>query len=238
LLSLEPAQFVPLLREVWGAQWLARPDLIEAARPLHDWVEENPDAHQLKAVQAVVHTALRGGLLHLTACDDPHQRSEADVLGPLLTGLRHKSDRKWRGEYHTPPSVSDLMAEMLLHSGPESGMTIREPALGSGGLFRSVAQAIRHRGLDPHDYTWLGNDIDRLSTACAAVNAIVWDLGPKTAIWCANSLSTGDAGVEEALARRTAVIKHRNAVVEQVLFEQKARRMLGALDQLFEGTAA
>ncbi|MFF2566667.1 N-6 DNA methylase [Streptomyces sp. NPDC058084] len=237
LLTLEPAQLPQLLREIWGTQWLTRPDLIEVARPLHDWVEEDPDEHQLRAVQAVIHTAIYNGLFDLTAGDDPYERSEADVLSPLLTGLRHKSDKKWRGEYHTPASVSDLMAEILIRD-TTHGLTIREPALGSGGMFRSVAQALRDRGLDPHDYTWLGNDIDRLATACAAVNAITWDLGPKTAIWCANSLATEDAGLAEALAQRSAVIQHRNAVVEQALFERKARRLLGALDQLLEGAAA
>ncbi|MEU5093692.1 N-6 DNA methylase [Streptomyces sp. NPDC020996] len=236
LLTLQPAQLPQLLREIWGVQWMARPDLIEVARPLHDWIEENPDEHQLKAVQAVMHAAINKGLLDLTARDDPYERSEADVLSPLLTGLRHKSDKKWRGEYHTPPCVTDLMAEILVHD--DHGPTIREPALGSGGMFRSVAQTLRFRGLNPHDYTWFGNDVDPLATACAAVNAIIWDLGPRTVIWCADSLATEDAGLSKALAEREAVIKHRNAVVEQALFEHRARRMLRALDSLFEGGQA
>ncbi|WP_316749292.1 N-6 DNA methylase [Streptomyces herbicida] len=236
LLTLEPAQLPPLLREIWGVQWMARPDLIEVARPLHDWIEENPDEYQLRAVQAVIHTAIYNGLFDLTAGDDPYERSEADVLSPLLTGLRHKSDKKWRGEYHTPPCVTDLMAEILVHD--DHGPTIREPALGSGGMFRSVAQTLRFRDLNPHDYTWLGNDIDPLATACAAVNAIIWDLGPRTVIWCADSLATEDAGLSKALAEREAVIKHRNAVVEQALFEHRARRMLHAFNQLLDGTAA
>ncbi|MER6077038.1 N-6 DNA methylase [Streptomyces sp. NPDC001833] len=236
LLTLQPAQLPQLLREIWGVQWMARPDLVEVARPLHGWIEENPDENQLKAVQAVVHAALRKGLFALTARDDPYERSEADVLSPLLTGLRHKSDKKWRGEYHTPPCVTDLMAEILI--GDDHGPTIREPALGSGGMFRSVAQTLRFRGLNPHDHTWLGNDIDPLATACAAVNAIIWDLGPRTAIWCADSLATEDAGLSKALAEREAVIKHRNAVVKQALFEQRARRMLHAVNQLLGGAAA
>ncbi|MGW2886375.1 N-6 DNA methylase [Streptomyces griseoruber] len=237
LLTLEPAQLLPLLREIWGVQWMARPDLIEIARPLHDWVEEDPDEHQLRAVQAVIHTAIYNGLFDLTADDDPYERSEADVLSPLLTGLRHKSDKKWRGEYHTPACVTDLMAEILVLD-DDHGPTIREPALGSGGMFRSVAQTLRFRGLDPHDYTWLGNDIDPLATACAAVNAIIWDLGPRTVIWCADSLATADAGLSQALTEREAIIKHRNAVVQQALFERKARRMLHALDSLLNEAAA
>lgn len=239
LLTLEPAQLPPLLREVWGVQWMARPDLIEVARPLHDWVEENPDEDQLRAVQAVIHTAIYNGLFDITARDDPYERSETDVLSPLLTGLRHKSDKKWRGEYHTPPCVTDLMARVLVDKNRcEPGMSVREPAIGSGGMFRSVAQRMRELGLNPHDVRWFGNDIDPLATACAAVNAIVWDLGPKTVVWCGNSLTDQDGGVDKALAEQAAVIKHRNAVVEQALFEHKTRRLLSALDQLLEGAAA
>ncbi len=82
LLTLEPAQLPPLLREIWGVQWMARPDLIEVARPLHHWVEEDPDEYQLRAVQAVIHTAIYNGLFDLTASDDPYERSQADVLSP------------------------------------------------------------------------------------------------------------------------------------------------------------
>lgn len=239
LLTLEPAQLPPLLREIWGVQWMARPDLIEVARPLHDWIEEDPDEYQLRAVQAVVHTAIYNGLFDITAEDDPYERSRADVLSPLLTGLRHKSDKKWRGEYHTPPGVTDLMARILVDTNRcKPGMSVREPALGSGGMFRSVAQQMRELDLNTHDFYWYGNDIDPLATACAAVNAIVWDLGPKVAIWCANTFADDTAGLDKALAERAAVIKHRNTVVEQALFEQKTRRLLSALDQLLEGAAA
>ncbi|MEV0735406.1 N-6 DNA methylase [Streptomyces sp. NPDC050549] len=239
LLTLEPAQFPPLLREIWGVQWMAHPDLIEVARPLHDWLEEEPDEYQLRAVQAVVHTAVHNGLFSLTARDDPYYRSEADVLSPLLTGLRHKSDKKWRGEYHTPPCITDLMARVLVDGNRfEPGMSVREPAIGSGGMFRSVAQQMRELGLDPHDFSWFGNDIDPLATACAAVNAIVWDLGPKVAIWCANTFADADGGLDKALAERAAVIRHRNAVVKQALFERRSRRLLTALDHLLEGAAA
>ncbi|MDI3418008.1 N-6 DNA methylase [Streptomyces luteolus] len=239
LLTLVPVQLPALFREIWGVQWLHRPDLIEVARPLHDWVEEEPDEHQLRAVQAVIHTSIYNGLFDLTAQDDPSARAEADILGPLLTGLRHKSDKKWRGEYHTPPSLSDLMARVLIDNGTsQPGMAVREPAIGSGGMFRSVAQAMRDRDLDPHDFRWLGNDVDPLATACAAVNAISWDLGPKVAIWCGNTLATEDGGLSDALTRRADTIRHRNAVVEQAQFEHKARRMLRALDRLAEGAAA
>ncbi|MDQ8707842.1 N-6 DNA methylase [Streptomyces sp. LHD-70] len=239
LLTLEPKQLPALLREIWGVQWLHRPDLIEVARPLHDWVEEEPDEQQLRAVQAVIHTSIYNGLFDLTAQEDASARSAADVLGPLLTGLRHKTDKKWNGEYHTPACVSDLMARIVLDKqNCRPDMVIWEPAIGSGGMFRSAVEHLRELGLNPHDFRWYGNDIDRLAAACAAVNAIQWDLGPKTAIWCGNTLASSDSGITKALEERAAVIRHRNAVVEEARFKHKAQRMLNALDELFEGTAA
>ncbi|MGI5401975.1 N-6 DNA methylase [Streptomyces sp. CA-135486] len=229
LLTLQPEQFLPLLREIWGVQWYHRPDLIECARPLHDWIEEEPHDQQLRAVQAVVHTAVNTGLLDIASHGDPYMRTGADILGPLLTGLRHKSDKKWRGEYHTPPCVSDLMARILFDG--DHGPTIREPAIGSGGMFRSVAHLLHERNLNPHDYCWIGNDIDRLSAACAAVNAIYWDLGPQTVIWCGDTFEKN--GLTNALAKRTEIIEHRNNVVGNA-------RMIGLLrhvDRLLEGAA-
>ncbi|MDQ8704521.1 N-6 DNA methylase [Streptomyces sp. LHD-70] len=120
----------------------------------------------------------------------------------------------------------------------EPDTSVREPAIGTGGMFRSIAQALRDRGLNPHEFRWFGNDIDPLATACAAVNAITWDLGPKVAIWCGNSLTTEDGGVAKALTERSAVIRHRNSVVEQAQFEHKARHMLRTLDRLTEVAAA
>lgn len=238
LLTLEPHQLPALLREIWGVQWFFRPDLIEQARPLHSWVEEEPDEYQLRAVQAVIHAAVNTGLMDITADDDPYRRSRTDVISPLLTGLRHKSDKKWRGEYHTPPSVADLMAETLIPDDPKPGSSFRDPCIGSGALFRSAAQTLRDRNLDPADYRWFGNDIDRLSTACTAVNVILWGLGPSVAVWCADSLAEREDGVAKVLAERAAVINHRNDVVERALFEHKARRMINALNRLCEGVAA
>ncbi|MFF3056393.1 N-6 DNA methylase [Streptomyces sp. NPDC057909] len=230
LRTLEPSQFLPLLREIWGVQWYHRPDLIECARPLHDWVEEEPDDQQLRAVQAVVHAAVNTGLLDLTGHNDPYIRTGADILSPLLTGLRHKSDKRWRGEYHTPPCVSDLMARILFDG--DRGLSIREPAIGSGGMFRSVAHLLHELNLNPYDYTWIGNDIDRLSAACAAVNAIYWDLGPQVAIWCGNTFEAN--GLTKALAERTAIIEHRNNTVGGARMVALIRHV----DRLLEGVAA
>ncbi|MEU1409678.1 N-6 DNA methylase [Streptomyces sp. NPDC005728] len=170
ILNLQPHELPQLFKEIYLGHWIKRPDLINRAIRLHDWAwNPQPDKQQLRAVHAVTHAAINTGLMDLTGHDDPYWRSESDVLSPLLTGLRHKSDKKWRGEYHTPPCVTDLMARILVDKdvGGEN-KSIGEPAVGSGTMFRSVVQRLRELQLNPHDYTWYGNDIDSLAAASAS----------------------------------------------------------------------
>lgn len=194
VLNLTPEQLPQLFKEIYLGHWLKRPDLINRAIRLHDWAwNPEPDKQQLRAVHAVTRAAINTGLMDLTGHDDVWRRSEADVLSPLLTGLRHKSDKKWRGEYHTPACVTDLMANITVDKDHiQPGMSFLEPAVGSGTMFRSLAVRLRELGFNPHDFRWYGNDIDSLSAACAAVNAIVWDLGPRCLIGCADSLAPDD----------------------------------------------
>ncbi|MFD0649957.1 N-6 DNA methylase [Streptomyces malaysiensis] len=147
---------------------------------------------------------------------------------------------KWRGEYHTPACVTDLMANMTVDKDfAQPGMIIREPAVGSGTMFRSVAQRLRDLGLNTHDFHWYGNDIDSLSAGCAAVNAIIWDLGPRCLIGCADSLAPDDdyaktrAEAKEAFEQRDRYIDTASTIVTW-------RRALGLVDQLMpsEGNAA
>ncbi|MGW3101285.1 N-6 DNA methylase [Streptomyces sp. NPDC001100] len=194
VLGRQPHELPQLFKEIYFGHWINRPDLINRAIRLHDWAwNPDPDKQQLRAVHAVTRAAINTGLMDLTGHDDVWRRSEADVLSPLLTGLRHKSDKKWRGEYHTPACITDLMANITIDKDfAEPGMSFREPAVGSGTMFRSVAVRLRELGLDPHDFHWYGNDIDSLSAGCAAVNAIIWDLGPRCLIGCADSLAPDD----------------------------------------------
>jgi hypothetical protein len=239
ILNLQPDQLPQLFKEIYLGHWLQRPDLINRAIRLHDWAwNPDPDKQQLRAVHAVTRAAINTGLLDLTGHDDPTHRSEADVLSPLLTGLRHKSDKKWRGEYHTPACVTDLMANMLVDKDfAQPGKAFREPAIGSGGMFRSVAQRLRDLGLSTHDFHWYGNDVDSLSAGCAAINAIIWDLGPRCLIGCADSLAPGDdyaqtrAEAKEAFEQRDRYLDTATTIVAH-------RRALALLDQLMPSEAA
>ncbi|MFK0279799.1 N-6 DNA methylase [Streptomyces sp. NPDC090499] len=237
IMSREPHELPQIFKEIYLGYWIKRPDLIDRAVRLHDWAwNPDPDPRQLRAVQAVTHRALNQGLLDLTGHDDPYMRAETDVLSPLLTGLRHKSDKKWRGEYHTPPGVTDLLARMLVDEDfAQPDLAIREPAVGSGTMLRSVAQRLRDLGLNPHDYHWYGNDIDALAAACAAVNAIIWDLGPQCFIGCADSLALEDGGHAKTLAEAKDSFADRDRYLDTATSIVATRRAVRLLDDLTSG---
>ncbi|MFE7781237.1 N-6 DNA methylase [Streptomyces nigrescens] len=233
ILNLQPHELPQFFKEIYLGHWINRPDLIDRAVRLHDWAwNPEPDKQQLRAVHAVTNRAINTGLLDLTGHDDVWRRSEVDVLSPLLTGLRHKSDKKWRGEYHTPACVTDLMANMTIDKdSAKPGMSFREPAVGSGTMFRSVAVRLRDLGLDPHDFHWYGNDIDALSAGCAAVNAIIWDLGPNCFIGCANSLAPEDDYAKTLTEARDSC-EQRDTALDTATTIAATRNAIRLLDQI------
>ncbi|MEW2081054.1 N-6 DNA methylase [Streptomyces sp. NPDC005283] len=206
-LSLDDTDLMTAFRECWARWWIMRPDLIDRATPLHKWIEdEKPPARRAGAIRAVVETALTGGLLHLTSSDDAYYRSTADVMGAVLTILRSEGAHVALAEIHTPPELAELMARMLLDDGPmEPGMTFDEPTGGTGGMYRAAAQVMRERGIDPHQFGWSMADIDPLAAAGAAVNAILWDLGPHVLIACGDTLHEGNLPAKAAQEARDAL---------------------------------
>lgn len=128
--------------------------------------------------------------------------------------------------------LTDLMANMTLAKDfAQPGMSFREPAIGSGGMFRSVAQRLRDLGLNPHDFHWYGNDVDSLSAGCAAVNAIIWDLGPGCLIGCADSLAPED-DYAKTRAEAAEAFEQRDRYMETATTIVAHRRALALLDQL------
>ncbi|MFG3133705.1 hypothetical protein ACGFZU_39165 [Streptomyces tendae] len=214
LLTFGPQELLDLYRRVWGLLWISRPELVEWAHPLRGWLDkEEQSTKRLTAVHAVTRTALETGLLELTADADPSWRSETDVLGFLVTELRSRGAREALGQVHTPPDMCDLMARMTLAGEdlPE-GAWLGEPTAGTGGLVRAAAQYLRETGRDPRAYVWAVNDLDPISSACCAVNAVVWDLGRRVLISCTDTLHEGD-GTERALAERTAIFARRDELI-------------------------
>jgi hypothetical protein len=239
LLALDPGQLLDVLREIWTCQWFAHPYLMEIARPLHEWLnsEHDPEPHVVKGVQAVAHAALNAGQLAITGDADPALRCQADLLGPVLTEFRSKSAREGLGAFYTPGPVADMMARMLFT--PETlqpGQWISDPAAGTGGMLRAVALMMREHDANPHDFGWSMGDIDATAAACAAVNALVWDLGPNVLIDVGNSLAP-DAGVERAFEHRKAVMAHHEHVMSLVSMAAAVHRARAFLSQLDKASA-
>lgn len=222
ILAQDGPQMIAMLREIWSMHWIHRPDLIDRARILHEWLNDDVDEYRMQAVRAVAETALKRGLFDLTAHADPFLRSATDVLSPVMTSLRSQGARQGLGEYHTPPAVADSIAEGVnLESIADIGLDARalkagehilDPCAGSGGLLRAAAQNVRKRGMDPAGFWWSMVDIDPVAAACCAVNAIVWELGPRVTVACADALANPDA-VEDAMKEARAVFEHRDEVL-------------------------
>ncbi|MGW6021306.1 N-6 DNA methylase [Streptomyces sp. NPDC055099] len=219
ILAQDGPQMIEMLREIWSTHWMHRPDLIDRARILHEWLNDDVDEYRVQAVRAIAETALNRGLFGLTAHEDPFLRSATDVLSPVMTFLRSHGARQGLGEYHTPDPVAEALAHgTIIDITDENlrtlkgGEHIHDPAAGSGGLLRAAAQRMREFGMDPADHRWSMVDIDEIAAACAAVNAIVFGLGQRVTVACANSLANPNA-VEDAMKEARAVFEHRDEVL-------------------------
>ncbi|WP_369228423.1 hypothetical protein AB5J52_48095 (plasmid) [Streptomyces sp. R39] len=239
LLSLGAPELLDFYRQVWGLLWISRPELVEWARPLHGWLdEETQDTRRLAAVQAVTLAALEAGQLELTGDSDPFWRSEADVLGFLVTELRSPGSREALGQIHSPPDIAELIARLTLSAQdfPE-GAWLGEPTAGTGGLVRAAAQHLREAGRDPRDFVWAMNDLDPISSACCAVNAAVWDLGPRVLVSCRDTLHDGD-GTEHAIADRAAIIARRNELIGNAHSIAATLKAIAEVENLITGNAS
>ncbi|MFD8985395.1 N-6 DNA methylase [Streptomyces sp. NPDC059564] len=219
ILTLEGDELVELYRQIWAKHWVHRPDLIERARILHEWLNNGrkADEHRVYAVRAVTQAALKGGILDLTGHSDPYERTHTDTLSHVMMLLRSNSAQQGLGEYHTPPSVADAMAEATVAVSmkakkPEVGQHIHDPAGGSGGLLRAAAQRLRRLGFDPADFQWSMVDVDQIAAACGAVNMIVWGMGMRVTVACDDALSNPRA-IEDAQAQARAAIAHRDEML-------------------------
>ncbi|MFB8290191.1 N-6 DNA methylase [Kitasatospora purpeofusca] len=223
------ARWPATVGQVAAWHWVRRPDLMETALPLLSWAEEEHPAATVGAAKAVADAALRNGILEATGHRDPYLRSHVDVMFWALNGLRHSAERAPRGEYQTPAHIGDLIARMLTDSAPAADRTVGELAAGTGGLARAAAQAMRKQGEDPHQHTWHLQELDPLAAAAAAVNALVWDLGPGATVTCSDTLRTGDRHTT-ALDSRQSAARHRDRVLASartIAAQESALRHLG-----------
>lgn len=231
-MELSGSDLLETLRQIWEMAWLTHPYRVELARPLHDWLNEPKAEARAKSVREVVHAALKSGLFAHTGEADPEWRCEVDPLGPVLTEFRSPGARKARGEYHTPVPVADFMADLTLGMYRlEPGNWVLDPAGGTGGMLRAAALAMRRHNLNPHDYGFSMGELCPIAAGCAAVNSIVWDLGPNVLIYVGNTLAEGDHH-NKALEHRKAVLKHYERQMEHAKFTTAALQALALLEKI------
>ncbi|MFI5593502.1 N-6 DNA methylase [Amycolatopsis sp. NPDC051758] len=105
----------------------------------------------------------------------------------MLTSVRTES-AKARGQYYTPPDITDLMARMALDV-PKPGASINDPACGTGGMSRAADAWMIGAGIDPGNVRWEGNDLDHVAVACCAINAVLWGLGTNVLLGVGDTLA-------------------------------------------------
>jgi hypothetical protein len=224
-------------REIYAHTWSQRPDLGARMAPLMGWLTEQGVEEKAYAVRRVTETALKCGILQLTGDPDPDNRSDTDVMSWTITSLRSMGAKQGLGEYHTPPELCDMMARILLgDEPPEKGQRFHEPAGGTGGMFRSLAQALRELRADPADYVWALNELEPLAAAGAAVNAIVWGLGPNVVIACGDTLAQGDL-YEQAVRERTHLFEERDEILGRLAVAEAAHQAMALADRLIGAKA-
>ncbi|WP_436788876.1 N-6 DNA methylase [Yinghuangia sp. YIM S10712] len=226
--AMTPENFGKWLQLAWGLYWFERPDLVERARPLHEWLhaDDRGAPRRLKAAHHVALAAIRAGILELVSVD--RLRHDVDLFGALIEQMRGKADKRARGDFYTPRPVADGLAALLVRDSigelvrhASAGAMFTDPAAGSGGLFRAAADELRDRGLDPADCAWRANDVDPVAAGTCAVNVMLWDLGPDSLVGCFDSLTDPD-GMEEARAEALAWLAERDTQLSQL-------RMLAAV---------
>ncbi|GAA3537063.1 N-6 DNA methylase [Nonomuraea rosea] len=225
--TMAPEEFAALLRKVWGYWWLDHPHLAEMARPITSWLDEDPDEHTLKAAKAVAEAAMRRRIKSV-------QGLETDILSYVVTDLRSHGARKGLGEYHTPPDVCATMATMMIPEVPPKGEEFGEPCAGTGGMVRAYAHRIKQLGGDPADYVWHMADVDPISAAASAVNALVWNLGGNVLVFQGDTIRHGDHD-RQATKHKAGAVQRWTEVVKQAAGAYRLIKTTKEFEALMEG---
>ncbi len=103
-----------------------------------------------------------------------------DPLGDIFMETITGRDAKYKGQFFTPPEVSDMMAMITVGEKLEDGKKVADPACGSGRTLLSMAKINRK-------LFFCGADVDQLCCKMTLLNMLVNSLEGEVA-WM-NSLS-------------------------------------------------
>lgn len=189
------------VRTQWVRYLRTRPDLANPVAPFAlTWLGDTPMSEQAKkAAREVVRAAVRARLFEVTGPTET--RRSVDLLGMVLTVLKSRTATTATGSFYTPSDVADLKMAISL---PTDVRSVHEPTVGTGGLWRAMAQLMRERGQYPAHVEWVGIDIDPLAIAGAAVNSTLWDLGPRVVLGVGDILNA--ESIRIAYAQRTETV--------------------------------
>lgn len=204
--ELGPSGLRAWLKDFWAAAWIVRPDLVIATRPLTRWLEVTGREGRClaRASRLAATAALDAGIFEFIET----RRLDADLLGYLITDARPAPARSELGLFHTPGSVSALIAAIAWAGSARTRFS--DKSCGSGQRARVAAAALRAEGRDPAELHWYLNDLDPLAAACAAVNAWLWGLGPHVLIGSMDALETpGWEPVAEQVAEQARADRDR-----------------------------
>lgn len=207
LMTLPAHRVDALIRQIWTRVVNDRPDLTPALAPLLlVWHGPVPLTEQERqGASEVARAAVKAGLYDLTAVAD--QRHAVDLLGVVLAQLQGPKAQAARGAFYTPADIAELLTQM---TGPTEQGAVYDPTVGTGGLWRTVAAAVRAQGQDPTRLMWVGSDLDPLAIACTAMNSLLWGLGPRVLLMVGDVLT--DEVIRTAYAQRREVLDHARQV--------------------------
>ena len=120
-----------------------------------------------------------------------------DILGTLYMQLDLGNSRT--GQYFTPPSMSQLMAELLYSSSLENleepFITLSDPCCGAGGMILGFVDTMLVTGHNPAEKLWVQCvDIDRVAALMCYVQLALWNVPAQIIV--ADTLSNDWSGSE------------------------------------------
>jgi type I restriction-modification system DNA methylase subunit len=102
----------------------------------------------------------------------------SDILGTYYLEIASHSSKQARGEFFTPPAISQLIAGMLIDveatKAKGEPITVYEPACGSGGMILALAELFAPGAVDLLRVT--ARDINPVAVDMAYINCTLWGI--------------------------------------------------------------